>query len=81
MHENDVLDDPRVSEWLRTALRAALQCDPVTAANEAEQLVRLLRLRVVRLAQQEALVLSRAPDTLEADPPLQRARRRADQSR
>ena len=77
MHENDVLDDPRVSEWLRTALRAALQCDPVTAANEAEQLVRLLRLRVVRLAQQEALVLSRGPDGLETVPP-QRARRRAD---
>jgi hypothetical protein len=58
MHEKDVLGDANASEWLRTALRTALECDPVTAANEAERLVRVLRLRVVRLAQVEAMVLA-----------------------
>lgn len=57
MNEKDVLADPEASEWLRNALRTALECDPVVAANEAERLVQVLRSRVVRLAQIEALVL------------------------
>jgi hypothetical protein len=57
MNEKDVLADPDASEWLRNALRTALECDPVMAANEAERLVQVLRMRVVRLAQVEALVL------------------------
>lgn len=49
MSENDVLLDPASSDWLRTALRAALQLDPVTAANEATLLARLLQERIARL--------------------------------
>ena len=33
------------SAWLRQALQAALDADPVTAANDAEMLGTLLRLR------------------------------------
>ena len=38
----EVLRDPAASLWLRNALRAALVCDPVDAANDAEVLARLL---------------------------------------
>lgn len=48
MHEEDVLNDPRTSEWLRAALRAALVKDPVDVANEAAQLLQLLRERAAR---------------------------------
>lgn len=41
-----VLIDPATSDWLRHALRTALACDPVTVANEAELLLRLLHERV-----------------------------------
>ena len=45
MREHDVLDDPGTSEWLRGALRAALECDPVRAANDAEVLRVVLQQR------------------------------------
>ena len=61
MSENDVLADPASSDWLRTALRTALQCDPVTAANEAALLARLLQDRIGRLADVEALVQRSVP--------------------
>ncbi len=41
-----VLAEPKSSDWLRAALRAALARDPVDAANDAEQLARLLTGRV-----------------------------------
>jgi hypothetical protein len=46
---DDVLRDPAASFWLKTALRTALERDPVDAANDAEMLLRLLdaRLRAV----------------------------------
>jgi len=38
----DVLRDFAASQWLKTALRTALDRDPVDAANDAEVLARLL---------------------------------------
>ena len=38
----DVLRNPAASFWLKTALRTALERDPVDAANDAEMLLRLL---------------------------------------
>ena len=49
MPENDVLNDPESSEWLREALRAALRCDPVRVANDVEVLRTLLHRRVAEL--------------------------------
>lgn len=39
---DDVLANPGVSDWAKRTLRAALQRDPVDAANEAELVRRLL---------------------------------------
>lgn len=36
------LKDPAASDWLRDALRTAMERDPVDAANDAEVLARLL---------------------------------------
>lgn len=36
------LRDPATSDWLRDALRTAMERDPVDAANDAEVLARLL---------------------------------------
>jgi hypothetical protein len=49
MPEVEILMDDSHSDWLRAALRAALECDPVTAANDAEFLACLLQQRAVRL--------------------------------
>ena len=49
MREEDILQDPHSSEWLRSALRAALACDPVQVANDAQYLATLLLERVARL--------------------------------
>ena len=38
----DIANDPRTSYWLRDALRAALQRDPIDACDDAETLARLL---------------------------------------
>ena len=38
----EVLRDPAVSVWLKSALYSALARDPVDAANDAEVLARLL---------------------------------------
>jgi len=48
MLEDDVLKDAAQSDWLRTALLAALACDPVRAANDAEFLASILRQRAER---------------------------------
>jgi hypothetical protein len=81
MNENDLLEDPQASEWLRNALRTALECDPVRTANEADWLVHVLRLRVVRLAQIQAMVLDGKgdPDTGGTELSAGRARPRAGQ--
>jgi hypothetical protein len=41
----EVLADPAASHWLKQALRSALSCDPVDAANDAEVLDELLSMR------------------------------------
>jgi hypothetical protein len=45
----DILDDPAASDWLKGALRTALERDPVDALNDALVLAGALeaRLRVV----------------------------------
>lgn len=40
-----ILTSPSTSVWLKDALQAALQCDPVEAANDAELLASLLTQR------------------------------------
>jgi hypothetical protein len=46
MRIDDVLNDPETSPWLREALQAALACDPVRSANDAEVLLGVLHRRV-----------------------------------
>lgn len=48
MMEDDVLNDPSQSEWLRSALRSALGQDPVQAANDAQFLAFVLLQRASR---------------------------------
>lgn len=55
MLENEILADTAQSDWLRTALRAAIQCDPIRAANDAEFLGCILRLRAIRMTEQQEL--------------------------
>lgn len=43
------LDDPATSYWLRDALRASLNRDPVDAANDAACLAGLLAARAANL--------------------------------
>ena len=45
----EILDDPSVSDWLKAALRSALERDPVDALNDALLLAATLeeRLRTV----------------------------------
>lgn len=45
----EVLEDPSASAWLRSSLSAALNRDPVDAANDAEVLVQLLQRRCQNL--------------------------------
>lgn len=42
----DILSDPAVSTWLKTALRDALERDPVDALNEALLLASILEERL-----------------------------------
>lgn len=53
MREDEILDDPRTSDWLRNALSAALACDPVQVANEAMYLSQLLQQRAARAGAEE----------------------------
>lgn len=53
-----VLDHPGMSEWLKEAVRTALDHDPVAVLNDLEMLNTLLRLRAE--AQIDALMPERA---------------------
>jgi hypothetical protein len=46
MGDMEVLNDPETSDWLRAALRAALDCDAVRVANDVEMLRSVLHRRV-----------------------------------
>lgn len=49
----EVLRDPETSPWLRTALSAALHCDPVDAAADAAKLAKVLERRLAETLRQE----------------------------
>lgn len=44
-----ILNDPSASDWLKTALRAQLERDPVDAANDADVLAEILRLKLAEV--------------------------------
>ncbi len=46
---DDILNDPEASDWLKHALRSALERDPVDAANDAEILAQVLEARAERM--------------------------------
>lgn len=52
-----LLADPSISYWLRDALNAALERDPVDAANDAGLLAIILDKRAVRLAEKMAALV------------------------
>ncbi len=47
-----VLEHENISPWLKESLRAALECDPVTALNDAELLLHLIRARTDAVVQE-----------------------------
>jgi hypothetical protein len=46
----EIFDDPSASTWLRSALRAALERDPVDALNDALALAEVLEERLQNVA-------------------------------
>ena len=46
---DDVLNDPTISDWLKWALRSALNRDPLDATNDAEILFLILSQRLGEL--------------------------------
>jgi len=48
----EVLADPTASDWLKNALRSAIERDPVDAADDAEALAQLLRGHMMRAARE-----------------------------
>jgi hypothetical protein len=49
----EVLEDPEISVWLRTALLTALNRDPVDAAADAAKLLKVLDRRLSEILTQE----------------------------
>lgn len=47
---NNILNDPLASNWIKDALRSALDRDPIDAANDAELLASLLASRAAASA-------------------------------
>lgn len=45
-HVESILLDPSFSDWLKAALRSALDCDPIVVANESDVLRAVLMQRV-----------------------------------
>jgi hypothetical protein len=39
---NSILKDPEASDWLKAAVRSALECDPVDIMRDAQTLVTLM---------------------------------------
>lgn len=46
---DDVLSDPTISNWLKSALRSALNRDPLDATNDSEMLFLILSQRLGEL--------------------------------
>ncbi|TDU25582.1 hypothetical protein DFR24_4021 [Panacagrimonas perspica] len=57
MTVDDVLQNPLTSEWLRTALNAALRRDPVDAANDADVL-RTVLMHQIEIAEDDTASLN-----------------------
>ena len=51
-----IIADPAASDWLKRALREALDRDPVDAANDAEMLVEVLKRRADDVLQSTRLI-------------------------
>lgn len=50
----EYLNDPSISEWLKQALRGAMQRDPVEAANDADLLRAILFRRALQVEPPDA---------------------------
>lgn len=46
-----VLEHENIHRWVKDSLRAALKCDPVSALNDAELLLHLVRARTDAIVQ------------------------------
>jgi hypothetical protein len=51
---DDVLNDPTISDWLKWALRSALNRDPLDVTNDAEMLFLILSTRLGELFAEHA---------------------------
>jgi hypothetical protein len=51
---DDVLNDPTISDWLKWALRSALNRDPLDVTNDAEILFLILSQRLGELFAEQA---------------------------
>ncbi|ANJ76581.1 hypothetical protein PQH03_28655 [Ralstonia insidiosa] len=49
MKVQQVLNDPSTSDWLKNALRAQLERDPVDAANDADVLAEIFRSKLAEV--------------------------------
>lgn len=56
---DDVLNDPTISDWLKWALRSALERDPVDVTNDVEilHLILVQRLEALGLVQYDCVEL------------------------
>ena len=53
MTAEEILADPTVSRWLKDALRAAYERDPVVAMHDARSLLKLLGERYTQIVTRE----------------------------
>jgi hypothetical protein len=49
MNLNEILEDPAVSYWLKDAIKAAYERDPVDALRDARRLLKMLAERYTRI--------------------------------
>lgn len=55
---DDVLNDPAISNWLKWALRSALNRDALDATNDAEILFMILSTRLNSLFHENSLLIA-----------------------
>ena len=49
MNLNEILEDPGISSWLKDAIKAAYDRDPVDALHDARRLLKMLGERYTRI--------------------------------
>jgi hypothetical protein len=49
MYLNEILEDPGISSWLKDAIKAAYERDPVDALHDARQLLKMLAERYTQI--------------------------------